>query len=76
MVDEFDTADFFDTAERGGGGLFFELEAKMAREMTVNDGMSEGRFPGAGNARETGENAEREVEREVFEVVTGGAADF
>ena len=77
LIDEFDAAEVLGAFQAfDGSGVALGFLAEFAGEIEVEDIVGEGGFPGAGDAGEDGEEAEREIDVEFFEVVAGGTADL
>ena len=76
LVNELHPSEFIQPGDFCGSGLFVDCESEVAGEVVVNDGMSQGRFSGSGDARETSEYAEGEFEREIADVVCRGPGDL
>ena len=71
FADVFDAGEFFDRA-----GVFLDGFAAFAEEIAVEEAVDEGGLAGTGDARHAGEDAEREVGVDFFDVVERGAAEL
>ena len=77
LVHHDDLADFFVAGDAADdAGFVFGDFAAEALQIAIEDLVDEGALAGAGDAGEAAEDAEGELDIELFEVVLAGAGDF
>ena len=76
LVNELDAIEFVDAIDLRSSWGFIRHEAKVAREIVINDGVRESGFTGTRDTGKGDEAAKREVDGEVKEVVGRGFGDL
>ena len=57
-------------------GFLIGRLALRAQKISIKNIVDQRRFAGTGNARDTGEDAKRKIDIDIFQVVLGGACDL